>query len=658
MGCSAASLAGRGGACHHNSCVRDDAREIIRQPQRHTSLPKQMSRHKSSKAKQRAGSREPGLLELWLTTGTAVEGSIGWRAACRPLLPALLALVIAVVIVYLRTFGAGFVAFDDDVHVYANPLLNPLSLESVSQFWRHAYQGLYIPLAYTIMAGIALFSQVPAQVISSLGQTVSFSPGVFHVASIGFHAVNTWLCFLLALRLTRSQKAALLCAFVFAVHPLQVESVAWISELRGLSSACFALIALTLLILSRQVSDSASARSRALLTVSAVFVMGAMLCKPAAMALPLVALTIDRVALGTSWRRSLVTALTWIVCVLPFAWITRSVQVVHPVGMSLWWQRPFIAGDALAFYVFKTVLPINLCVEYGRTPHSAMSQGWSYAVWAIPVGLLAFCFIRRKRHPMAWLGSLMFVTFLLPTLGLVPFKFQAHSTVADRYAYLPMIGIGLVVADAVAAFRSNIALRAVAAAIVALAIVSFNQSSYWVDNTDFLVHIVDVNPNVAFAHNNLANILLKHERVDEAIEHFDKALELDPGDAKAQNNLGLALVKLGRLDEAEPHYRKAVELNPRYFKAYENLGAVYLQTKRFDAAIASLKAAIEIQPSEAKALNDLGVAFMQSGRAAEGLDAFQRAVGIESNNAQYRKNLGYALLQQGRTDEARSYLTP
>jgi len=602
-----------------------------------------MSRRKSSTANRRAGPRELGRWQRW--TGETVASSK----------PALLALGLAIILIYLRTFGAGFVEYDDDIHVYANPFLNPLTLDSLGKLWQHAYEKLYIPLAYSILAGIALFARVPAQMMDSLGHTVTLSPGAFHVASVGLHVVNAWLCFLLVVRLAHSRKAALLCAFVFAVHPLQVESVAWISELRGLSSACFVLAALNVLILSRQVEDSAPAKSRTLLVTSALLVICAMLCKPAAMVLPLVGLVLDRVALGTSWRKSTVTALTWVVCVLPLAWITRSVQDVHPLGVSLWWQRPFIAGDALAFYLIKTVAPINLGIAYGRTPHSVLSHGWNYAAWALPIGLVVFSLIYRQRRPIAWIGSLLFVTFLLPVLGLVPFAYQAQSTVADRYAYLPMIGIGLVVADT--AVRSSLALRAVAALIIVFALLSFNQSRHWVDNGEFLRHTIDINPNVAFAHNNLGNILLKHGQVDAAIEHFNKALELDPGDAKAENNLGLTLAKQGRLNEAEPHYRKAVELNPRYFKAHENLGAIYLRINRLDAAIASLKAALEIQPSEAKALNDLGVAFMQSGRAAEGIDAFQRAVGIEPDNAQYRKNLGQALLELGRRPDEAS-LTP
>jgi Flp pilus assembly protein TadD len=570
----------------------------------------------------------------------------------------MLVLVIAVIVVYLRTFGASFVLFDDNHHVYANPFLNPVSLAGIGRLWRHAYEWLYIPLAYTILAGIALFAQTPAQMMSSIGQTVTVSPGAFHFASVVFHIANVLLCLLLVLRITRSRKTALLCSLLFAVHPLQVESVAWISELRGLTSAFFGLAALNVLVSSRQIGDSAPAKSRVLYWVSPLLVICAMLCKPAAVVLPVAVLIIDRVALATSWRRSVVTAAIWGASVLPFALITQSLQDVIPAGVSLWWQRPFVAGDALAFYLFKAVVPINLCIDYGRTPHSVMSNGWGYLVWAIPASLFLLASLYRRQRPMVQLGALMFVAFLLPNLGLVPFKYQGYSTVADRYAYLPLIGIGLVVGDVVSAIQSNVAVRAVSVALIALAILSFNQTGHWSDNAEFVRHTLDVNPKAGFAHANLGVLLLKQGRGAEAIEHFNEALKIDPDDAKTENNLGLALVKMGRLDDAELHYRRAVELDPRYFKAHENLGAVYLQTDRLDAAIASLKAAVEIQPSDAKAFNDLGVAFMRNGQVAEGLHAFQRAVSVEPSNAQYRRNLGQALLQQGRAEDAAVDLAP
>ena len=565
----------------------------------------------------------------------------------------LVALVGAVVLVYGRLFSAGFVEYDDDIHVYANQFLNPPSLQGLGHLWREAYKGLYNPLAYTLWAAVAAFARVP-ETTSSLGQPITLDPAWFHATSIGIHAANTWLCFLLALRLTRRQSAALLAALVFAVHPLQVESVAWISELRGLSSACFALGALNVLVRSRRAGDGAT--SPASLAVSAVLVTAAMLCKPAAVVLPLIALLLDRVALGTSWRASSTTALTWALCVLPVALVTSSVQRIYPEGASLWWQRPFVAGDALAFYLFKTALPVDLGVEYGRTPHAALADGWGYLTWTVPAALVALCFVRRQRRPLAWLGLLLFGAFALPTLGLVPFSFQGHSTVADRYAYLPLFGVGLLVADTVAAFGSKLAWRAAVALVLLLAVRTFDQTSHWLDNLSFLHHTLEVNPEVPFAQNNLANILFKQKRFDEAIGHFEKALEHDPGHAIAQNNLGLALVQQGRPNEAEPHFRKAVELDPKYYKAHESLGALYLRSNRLADAIKSLQAAIAVAPGEAKAMNDLGIAFMRSEQPNEGVDAFQRAVALEPGNAQYRKNLGTALLQLGRSEEAAQYL--
>lgn len=269
----------------------------------------------------------------------------------------MVSLGIIVIVVYLRAFGAGYAGLDDDIHVYANPFLNPLSFHSLGQLWHRAYEGLYVPLAYTIFAGIALFARVPTQLMDSVGQAISLRPEPFHAASIAFHVANVLLAFFLAFRLTRDRRAAWIAAIVFAIHPLQVESVCWISELRGVSSGFFALTALNLLVFERQGGGSTSLRSRALAVGAVLGVVCAMLCKPAAVALPLVALALDRGALGTSWRRSVATAVTWTVFVLPMAWVTRSVQDVRPAGVSLWWQRPFVAGDAFAFYVFKTILP-------------------------------------------------------------------------------------------------------------------------------------------------------------------------------------------------------------------------------------------------------------------------------------------------------------
>ena len=185
----------------------------------------------------------------------------------------MLTLLVAVLVVYARLFSAGFVAFDDNFHVYANPLLNPPTLQSVARFWEHAYKQLYVPLSYTIFAAITRLAEVPAHVDSSLGESLSLDPTAFHVVNIALHFANAWLCFRLVRRLTGRALVASLCSLVFALHPLQLESVAWISELRGLASGGFVLLTLNAFVLARQTSDQA--RSRMLLATSTLFAVGA-----------------------------------------------------------------------------------------------------------------------------------------------------------------------------------------------------------------------------------------------------------------------------------------------------------------------------------------------------------------------------------------------
>ena len=579
----------------------------------------------------------------------------------------ILALLGAIIIVYFRVFSAGFVGFDDDMHVYANPFLNPPTLQSVARLWQQPYERLYVPLAYSIYAVIARFAQVPAHADTSIGHAVSLDPVAFHVVSMAFHAANALLCFLLVRRLTRRTTAALLCSLVFALHPLQLESVGWISELRGLSSSCFALVALNALVLSRQASGRASTTSRNLLAVSVLFVVFAMLCKPAAAVLPLVALAMDRIVLGTPWRKAIVTASIWATVAVPFGLVTRSLQVVSAAGESLWWQRPFIAGDALSFYLFKTFVPIDLCVDYGRTPHSVMSHAWSYVAWVVPVGLLMVCYRYRDRHPLTWLGALMFVTFLLPTLGLVPFSFQAYSTVADRYAYLALMGVGLMVADVVDYVRTQkIALRVVVVALVALAVLTFNQSRYWVDSSDLLHHTIDVNPAAAFAYNNLGDTELANGDLGAALTDYQACVERDPTRVKAYinlaevystlnqpaeaegaiaqavktpvtaaddfSNLGIVLMKMGQPDRALQALSTAVSMDSRSPTYLYNQANALSAVGQFDKAEATYRRCISLAPSLAGAHTGLGIVLAETHRLASALEEFRTAVRLQPHD--------------------------
>ncbi len=582
-----------------------------------------------------------------------------------PLWP-LLGIVGVGLFVYVRLLSAGFVGFDDDIHVYANPFLNPPTLHNLASFWQQAYEQFYVPLAYMIYAAIARFAQVPTHFDPSIGHTVSLAPAPFHVASVAFHLTNALLCFALVHQLTRRRAAALIASLVFALHPLQMESVAWISELRGVSSAFFALLALNALVLSRRTPVSAVGRSRVLMGASALFVAGAMLCKPAAAILPLIGLAIDRIILGTPWRRSLVAAAIWTGCALPFALVTNSVQAIAASGGSLWWQRPFIADDAFAFYIFKTFVPIDLCVDYGRTPRMVMSHGWAYLAWVVPVAVLLLGYRYRHRRPITWLGILMFTAFLLPTLGIVPFGYQCYSTVADRYAYLALIGVGLVIGDAVDHFRPRkLVLGAVFAALGILAAFSFGQSRYWTSSSAFLRHTIDVNPDAAFAYHNLGHAAQANGDYATALVNYQACLAHDPTHLKAYVNLAQVYVQLNQLEDAArviAQSMKTSNLTPDGMTAgdFGNLGALLMQMGEHRQAIEAFSAAAVMEPESPVHLFNQANALSAIGQFDKAEAIFRRCIALAPDVAGAHTGLGIVLAETHRlaaaADEFRSAL--
>ncbi len=465
---------------------------------------------------------------------------------------------------------------------------------------------------------------------------------------------------------------------MFALHPFQAESVAWISELRGLSSSFFSLLALNGLVLSRQVRDRALLASRALFATSTVFLVSAMLCKPAAVVLPLIALAIDRIVFGTHWRRAILTGGIWLVCTLPFAWITNSVQAVGSAGGSEWWERPFIVGDALTFYLFKTVVPFNLCVDYGRTPHAVMSDAWGYLSWAVSAGLLTLCYRNRTKRPITWLGVLMFIAFLLPTLGIVPFAYQDYSTVADRFAYLALVGVGLVVADAADYLRPRkTVLSVISIVLVALGALSLNQTRYWSRSSDFLHHTIDVNPDASFAYYNLAHAEQANGDLAAAATDYKACLAHDPTRLKAYVNLaqvyldlhqpaeaqgaiaqstktaglttdgmtaadftilGVALMQINQPDRAVEAFSAAAVIEPTTSHLFNEANALST-VGQFEKAEAAFRRCLVLDPTLAGAHTGLGIVLAETHRLAAAADEFRIAVRLKPDDAAARDNL-------------------
>ena len=528
------------------------------------------------------------------------------------------AVVVAVVslVVFWPSFDFSFLRWDDPVNVTENPFLLRPSWGSLAQIWSAAYEGLYVPLTYSVWLLVVTFAGPPP------------SPAVFHGLSTVTHLINALLAFAWLFRLLpeggeappwRRGAGAAVGALLFAVHPLQVEPVAWVTCFRDLLSATFGLLTLHLLL--------RPAGAKAQLLAGLTFAL-ALLAKPSVASLPLVVGAVSLLFTGegllVAARRMAPLALLSIVAV----WVTRQAQHAPGEADPLW-MRPLVALDSLQFYLTKLLWPASLSLDYGRTTASLWQAGAFAWCWILPLLLLAGAWALRRRWPPALLGAAIFVAALLPTLGLVGFAFQSFSNVADRYAYLALLGPALWAAFAVQRLGLKAAVP-LGLALVVLAMLCRQTLSPWRDNESLFSRTLEVspksamaatnlgltrlergdaqaalalferavasNPNYLVAVENLGTTLVDLRRYAEAIPHLSRALKQGVPSADLEVNLGAALVLSGSIDEGVAHYRRALELNPRFAQAYSNLGAVELAYGRYDAAQKLFEQAVQLAP--------------------------------------------------------------
>lgn len=511
--------------------------------------------------------------------------------------------------VFFQVVRFPFVNWDDHEMVARNPgLLNP-SWAAVGRFWSEPYLGLYTPLAYTLWSGVAIIARAdaPDAVHPSL------SPHAFHTLNLLLHVINVVLVFLILRTLwsrtsdepqDRSVWPAFAGALVFAIHPLQVEPVAWVSGMNNLLGGTFSLAATALcLCWLRDVRKTSLAIAATVAFVLALF------SKPTAVIVPFIALILATAVVRAS-RKHLMLPAAWMLLAAVFAVVTMLVQPAANIARPPLHLRPLVAADALGFYVRSLVLPLRLCIDYGRTPQWLIDHGplaWS---WTIPATLLIVAVLLRKRWPWLLAGAAVFAVALTPVLGLVPFDFQQYSTVADRYVYLAMLGPAVVLAGIFGLIAHRPAAVAAAGLIaVAMAVASVQTLRCWSDDQKL----------------------------------FARALEVNPRSALSNNVLGFLAAARNDPDEAERRYRLALDIQPRLFSAHYNLANLMLRGQRFDQAVEEYRAAIASAPSGdtrvAGMYNNLGVALAKLQRYDEAADAMSKVLDFAPDNADAQRNL-------------------
>ena len=540
--------------------------------------------------------------------------------ARRPWLLGLL-LVLATCAVFGGILQSGFVRWDDDMHVYANPGLHPVSAGSLARFWTAPYQNLYVPLSYSLYAALASVAHLPHPMPTTDGLTIDLDPRVFHAAGLALHVSNVLLVFALLRRLLpRLSRAApsvtdwssCAGALLFAVHPVQVESVAWISEMRGLLAGLFSLGGLLLYVGHAEGEAGRNRRTYALATLCFVL---ALLSKPSAVAVPLLAVCLEALVLrrpAQNWRLPLAA---WGGIALVFLGLTHAAQPVTVDIVTAGWTRPFVAGDALLFYVGKFLWPARLGMDYGRSPVWLVAQTLFLVPGLAALALGVGVWLARRRAPALAASVGLFAAALLPTLGLTPFAFQVYSTVADRYLYLAVLGPALGLAWGLTRLPAlprpplRLAARAVCAGVLAgFALTAHAQVRSWHDS----------------------------------IALFTQALAVNPQSWGACNNLGAVALDLGRPGDALPLLGEAVRLRPGYAEAYANRGLAWLELNQPVPAETDFRAALGAKPDYANACTGLGDALMAQGRAAEAARSFRQALALHPDAPRVRAALRVA----------------
>jgi tetratricopeptide (TPR) repeat protein len=475
--------------------------------------------------------------------------------------------------------------------------------------------------------------------------------------------------------------AAGVTGLLFGLHPLHVESVAWVAERKDLLCGLFFLLSISAYVkhIRALVSEPLEKKKAASLffnrsyLVSLVFFVLALLSKPMAVSLPVVLLLLDwypfqRICSWKSFRDSGLEKLPFIACSLISSILTIMAQrtggATGMMGFVPLRARMLVAAKAFVDYLGKIAVPVDLSPYYPYPKLqevTLVSPQYLFAVIFV-VGLTAILLVAAKKQRV-WLSAWgYYVVTLIPVIGIVQVGSQA---MADRYMYLPSLGpfllIGLIAAwvwakaDSGRQWRPMVKglIAAIAISLViSLSYATLKQIAVWKDALTLSADMVRKSPDAAIPHTNFGIAYLKQNRLDEAVHEFLTALKLMPDFAEAHAKLGIAYLKQNRLDEAVHEFLTALKLKPDYAEAHNNLGTAYLKQNRLDEAVHEFLTTLKPEPDFAEAHNNLGNAYLNQNRLDEAVHEFLTALKLKPDFAEAHNNLGIAYAKQNRLDEA------
>jgi tetratricopeptide (TPR) repeat protein len=548
-------------------------------------------------------------------------------------------------LVFGQTLRHEFINYDDDKYVYENAEVTAhFTLHGTVWAFTHSHANNWHPLTWiSHMLDYQLFG---------------LKAGGHHFTNVLLHTIAVLLLFLVLCQMTGSIWRSAFVAALFAIHPLRVESVAWVAERKDVLSGVFFM--LTLGAYLRYARQQTLVRY---LIVALLFAFGLM-SKPMLVTVPFVLLLLDYWPLQRqwSWRRLIVEKIPLLALSAASCLVTLSAQkdLITSIERLPVAQRIGNALISCVTYMHQMAWPTRLAVFYPYHLTSFFSAEVILAALLL-IAITIVAIIARRKFPYIIIGWFWYLIMLVPVIGVVQVGIQAH---ADRYTYLPEIGLSILatwmMVDLAAAWRFPRKILGAAAVIIISVLVwraSF-QASYWRDSEEIWRHTLAVTANNSIAHNNLGNALLQKNKIDEAMAQFQQAAEISPHDTDVQNSLGNALFRNGKVVDAITHYRIALQLQPNNAEVRNNLGNALFHTGQIDEAITYFQSALQLLSAQSdvratEAHYNLGNALFQKGQIDDAIAHYRKAVEVNSDySAEAHYNLGNAFLRKEQLDEA------
>ncbi len=540
--------------------------------------------------------------------------------------------------VYWQVTHYDFVSFDDNIYVTENiHIRSGMTLDGILWAFSTRYFDGWHPLVWLSFILDYEFFGLNAE--------------GYHLTNLILHILNTLLIFWLFSRMTGVMWRSAFIAAFFALHPLHVESVAWISERKDVLSAFFGILSLCVYVYYTEKPDI-----RRYLPVLFLFIC-ALTCKPMVVTLPVIMMLLDYWPLSRCRSRSesgknnlflwqLKEKAPFFILSVFFVVMTVYSHPDRPVRRFPLDDRLYNASVSFIAYLEKTFWPHNMAVFYPFPVQIPLWQVAGASLLIIAVTMIVFKIAGRFPHWFA--GWLWYAITVAPVIGVIQ---VSNHAMADRYTYLPSIGIAVLIGWGVPAFFKNeeikkkILFPAGIIFLAMLSILTWKQAHYWENTTTLFTHALNVTENNYIAHNNLGIILFEKGKIAEAVLHFNKSIHIEPDYIDAYINLGNAYAKLGESGKAFENFNKAITMNPNHlnnFNAYNNRGVAYAWQGKYVDAINDFNKSISLKPDYAESYYNRGVAYANMDRYPQAIDDYTRSIALKPDYADAYYNRGVA----------------